>query len=181
MCEQQKNKCVRSSSSSLKTLHIEGCSIVMCFHKTDMCKHGLQNFCKALDKFSFSISCNNKEEVKLKTVCVCVHVYVCGCLRTEAAGNIGPRPSLVSHWLCCCQAHLIRKQVAAGPIRTEAEFPLTCHSVLSVVTSHGPLNGRPQTQFKWPDETEHTQKNKTKKVSAVYLTVVLLTSSLKRL
>ena len=71
-------------------------------------------------------------------VCVCARV----CLRTHTAGNIRPRPPL-----CCRQAHLIRSQVGAQPIRTELEFPLACHSALSAVTSHGPLNGRPQTQL----------------------------------
>lgn len=93
--------------------------------------------------------------------CVCARVW----LRTHTAGNITPRPPLFSHWLCCCQAHLIRSQAGAQPIRTELEFPLTCHSALSAVTSHGPLNGRPQTQLNGLMRQNTPTKTKSLKLS----------------
>lgn len=94
-------------------------------------------------------------------MCVCARV----CLRTHTAGNIRPRPPLCSHWLCCRQAHLIRSQVGAQPIRTKLEFPLACHSALSAVTSHGPLNGRPQTQLNGLMRPNTPTKNKSLKLS----------------
>lgn len=107
-----------------------------------------------------------------KRVCVCICVCVM-CLRTQAAGNIKLCPSLHSHWLRCCQAHLIQNIRYCLANQQKGRISLACHTVLSVVTSHGPLNGKPQSKFKWPDENGWTYKNKQKK-NSVWLTWVCL-------
>lgn len=86
-------------------------------------------------KFTFSVSHTQQRGSDTKT---CVWVCVRACVPEVWLGTSDPAHQSHSDWLCCCQAHLIRKQVAAQQIRVELEL------LLCVVTSHGPLNSEPQ-------------------------------------
>lgn len=89
-------------------------------------------------KHNFQHQTSNKGEVKHKQL-------VCVCKDTDS-WNIRFSATLLSLATLSSSAFIKKKQVAAQPIRRVLEFPRH-YSALSVVTSHGPLNGTPQTSL----------------------------------
>lgn len=105
---------------------------------------------RVLDKLAFSISLINKGEVKLKTLCMCVSEHADSWPHEASPTALFSLAELSS-------SAFNKKTSCRSAYQDRDRISPTHHSASSVVTSHGPLNGRPQIEFKWLDETEKSQ------------------------